>query len=93
MGQLYVVDPQKQRAVPIGTMPEVMHLKAPRFPHLRFEYHQRAKKVYLIRAGVLTDDGKETAAIIAHDVADEGAAHNAVLIFLRGYAAAKAEIL
>lgn len=66
---------------------KVYHLKTPTFPDLRFEYHEAKKNVYLIRATSPTHGEA-----IAHNIETEGAAHNAVLIWLRGYRAAKLEL-
>ena len=65
-----------------------LHLKQPRFPHLRFEYHQNSKKVYVVRVGVTPEVGVG----IADDITTEGGAQMAVLIWLRGYASAKSEL-
>ena len=55
------------------------------FPQFDFEWHPGTKRVYLIRKGVVPLIGEP----FAFEVEDEGAAHNAVLIFLRGYRAAR----
>ena len=66
----------------------IYHIKAPNAPQFRFEYHPQKKKIYLIRVGVKPEIGE----VFAHDVESEGAAHNAVLIWLRGYRTAKGEM-
>lgn len=69
-------------------LPErIYHIKAPNAPQFRFEYHPGIKKVYLIRVGAVPEIGE----MFAHEIETEGAAWNAVLIFLRGYRTAKAE--
>lgn len=67
---------------------KITHIKAPTFPGLRFEWHPQRKRIYLIRAGVTPEIGE----LIATDIETEGAAHNAVLIWLRGYRTAKGEM-
>lgn len=62
-------------------------VKNPRHPQFRFEWHEQAKRVYLVRLEVLPHMGDP----IAFDIADHGAAINAVMIWCRGYNAAKAE--
>lgn len=63
----------------------VFHLRSPAaFPHFRFEWHPGARRVYLIRLNVEPLMGEP----FAFEIDNEGAAWNAVLIFLRGYRAA-----
>jgi hypothetical protein len=62
----------------------VFHIKTPAFPQFRFEWHPGVKRVYIIRLGVEPLMGEP----FAYEIDDEGAARNAVLIFLRGYKAA-----
>lgn len=66
---------------------KIYHLKTPAFPEFRFEYHEAKKNVYLIRATSPTHGEA-----IANNIDTEGAANNAVLIWLRGYRAAKLEL-
>lgn len=66
---------------------KIIHIKAPNLPQFRFEWHPGIKKVYLIRVGTSPEIGE----MFAHEITTEGAAWNAVLIFLRGYRIAKAE--
>lgn len=66
---------------------KIVHIKAPNAPQYRFEWHPKIKKVYLIRVGAVPEIGE----MFAHEIETEGAAWNAVLIFLRGYRIAKAE--
>lgn len=65
----------------------IYHLKQPNFPQFRFEWHPLTRRVYLIRLAVEPLMGDP----IAFDIADYGAATNAVLIWLRGYREAMAE--
>jgi hypothetical protein len=60
---------------------KVYHIKQPNFPELRFEWHPQAKRVFTIRIG----GTPEVADVVALDIDNEGAAQNAVLIWLRGY--------
>lgn len=66
---------------------KIYHIKAPMAPQFRFEWHPKAKKVYLIVIGAEPEIGEA----FAHEIENEGAAWNAVLIWLRGYRTAKAE--
>lgn len=65
----------------------IFHIRQPAFPQFRFEWHPQTRKVYVIRLGVAPEIGEA----FAHEIADQGAATNAALIWLRGYRAAKAE--
>ncbi len=67
---------------------KVTWIKAANWPDFRFEYHPNAQNVYLIRLAVEPPIGQ----VIAFNIDNEGAAHNAVQIYLRGYRAAKLEI-
>lgn len=67
---------------------KIFHIKTPTFPEFRFEWHPQTKRVYLIRITAEQPIGEP----IAMEIETAGAAHNAVLIFLRGYRAAKAEL-
>jgi len=68
----------KEPVIPAGM---VAHIKQPSYPQFRFEWHPGTKTVYIIRIGRVPLIGDP----IAMNVEDQGAAHNAVLIFLRGY--------
>jgi len=59
-------------------------IKSPNWPDFRFEYHPKTKRVYLVRIGHKPEIGE----VFAFDIENEGQAHNAVLIWLRGYRAA-----
>ena len=64
----------------------IFHIKTPTVPQFRFEWHSN-RKVYLIRVGATPEIGE----LLATDIADAGAAHTAVALFLRGYRVAKGE--
>src|SRR5574341_318943 len=66
----------------------ILHIKTPNFPQFRFEYHPIKRRCYLIRVGAAPEIGE----VIAFNIENEGAAHNAVLIWLRGYRTAKGEM-
>lgn len=68
----------------------VLCLRQARFPHLRFEYHPVAQKVFIIRLDVKKGD-KPFAEIIGWQVKDSGTAWNIMLVWLRGYQHAMAE--
>ncbi len=68
---------------------EIMQIKAATFPGLRFEWHPGSKRVYVIRLGTMP----EFAEPFAFEIENSGAAHNAVLVWLRGYRAGKAAAL
>lgn len=59
----------------------VHHIRCPRLPQYRFEWHEQARRLYLVRLGVEPEVGE----IVAFDVDTHGAAINAVLIWCRGY--------
>lgn len=65
----------------------VYHIVQPELPHLRFEWHPDCKRVYAIRKGPPMDFAEP----FAFEIENSGAAHNTVLIYLRGYRAAEAE--
>jgi len=67
------------------TLGAILHIKQPRHPEFRFEWHPNSKKVYVIRIGVSPEVGE----ILAFDIDTHGGAINAVLIWTRGYAAAQ----
>lgn len=68
-------------------MERTFKISVPHEPGFRFEWHPAHKRLYLIRVGVLTSDGKEVGEPIAFDVENEGSAWNYALVFLRGYRA------
>lgn len=72
---------------PDGT--RIEHFRQPQLPQLRWEWHPQKKTVYVIYAGATPEIGQP----IAMDIDNHGAAWNAVLIFVRGYKTAKAELL
>ena len=77
---------------PCGPAPatgEIMQIKATTFPDLRFEWHPESKRVYVIRLGTTP----EFAEPFAFEIENSGTAHNAVLIWLRGYRAGQAAAL
>ena len=71
-------------------MADVLHLKQPSFPHLRFEWHPQTQRVYVIRLDTPPNE-PVIAEPFAWQVGNSGQAHNAVLIWLRGYKHATAE--
>ena len=60
---------------------QIQHIRAPRFPQLRFEWHPIKRKVYVIH---ITGE-QEHGVVVADAVEDKGQAHMSVLIWLRGY--------
>jgi len=60
---------------------DILHLRAPRHVGMRFEWHPRKRRVYLIRVGQVPEIGE----VIAFDIETHGDAINAVNIFLRGF--------
>lgn len=66
----------------------ICQIRQPAWPQFRFEWHPQSRKVYVIRLGMTPEIGEP----FAHEIRDQGAAVNAVLIWLRGYKAAKAEL-
>jgi hypothetical protein len=81
---LFGEDPSWEKPPLVGAM---VHLATPTYPDFRFEWHPGKKIVYHAR---LTSR-PVIAEAIAHAVETHGAAYNVVLIWLRGYRAAKAE--
>jgi hypothetical protein len=69
----------------------VLHLKQPNFPHLRFEWHPQTKRCYVIRLDTPPNE-PVIAEPFAWQVVNSGQAHNAVLVYLRGYKHAMAEM-
>lgn len=65
----------------------ILHFKPPKSPEVRFEWHPRVKRVYMIReqGAEETEGAVVHAEPIAYGVEDHGAAQNAVLIWMRGY--------
>lgn len=78
--------PALAKQIPLDA--QVYHLKQPNFPQFRFEFHTQSKRVYLIRLEQVPLMGDP----IAFEVTDYGMATNCVLIWLRGYREAKAEL-
>lgn len=77
-------------SIPGGGEPlpsRILQIKAPLLPHLRFEWHPGTRRVYVIRLGAVPLVGDP----IAFDIENHGQATNAVLIWTRGYRAARAE--
>lgn len=72
-------------AAPVGS--QVFLIKQAAFPDFRFEWHPEIKRVYLIRLNVPKE--QMMGEPFAFEIADQGAAINAVSIFLRGYRAAQ----
>lgn len=79
--------PQVARSV--GADTQIYHIKTPKFPQFRFEWHPTKTTVYLVRIGQVPEIGEP----IAENADDHGRAQMAVLIWLRGYRAAKAETI
>ncbi len=68
-------------------MPEkILQIRQPSMPELRFEWHSIAKRVYVIQVEQKPLMGNP----IAFEITCSGDAHNAVLVWLRGYHAGKA---
>jgi hypothetical protein len=65
----------------------IYHIGTPNLPQFRFEWHPDKKTVYLIDLHSTPLIGEA----IAFEVPNKGAAHNSVLIYLRGYRRAKGE--
>lgn len=66
---------------PTGGARKIWHIKAPRTPQYRFEWHPQKRIVYLVRIGSVP----EVAEAMAFNIETHGDAHNAVLIWLRGF--------
>ena len=60
---------------------QIKHIKAPRFPQFRFEWHPVSKKVYVVH---ITGE-QEHAAVVAEAIDTHAGAQMAILIWLRGY--------
>lgn len=74
-------DAINQRATLAG-MVYVLH--NPKMTHLRFEWHPAKEVVYMIRLDVPNGE-RLVGEPIAYHIQDHGAAHNAMLVFFRGY--------
>jgi hypothetical protein len=59
----------------------IAHFRLPLIPNVRFEWHPKSKRLYLIRLGQELEIGEP----IAYDVHDHGLAWNYVLVWSRGY--------
>lgn len=66
----------------------IYHIKSPATPHLRFEWHEGSKRLYLIRVGHVPERGE----LIAENVEDHGLAYNITNAWIRGYKSAKMEL-
>ena len=66
---------------------QIVHIKSPNWPEFRFEWHETAKNVFLIRSSAPTHGE-----MIAMNIETEGGAHNAVLVWLRGYRAGRSDV-
>lgn len=65
---------------PTGAGLDIFHIKAPKWPAYRFEWHPKERKLYLIRLAVEPPMGEA----IGVNIETHGDAYNAVQIFLRG---------
>jgi len=66
---------------PSGAAKDIYHIRNPKLPQYRFEWHPKLRKVYLVRVG----SNPEVGELMAFNVETHGDAHNAVLIWLRGF--------
>jgi hypothetical protein len=92
-GIIPVVVPPGPRApgLPFGhnhSVGSIYHLSTPNYPDFHFEWHSGRGRVYIIR--LLRDrhgspEPNQLGELIAFDINDHGSAHNAILIWLRGY--------
>ena len=64
---------------------KIIHIKQGNLPRYRFEYHPRAKRVYVIDIYVGAKTGKPVGNLIAYHIETEAHANNAVLTWCRGY--------
>jgi len=62
-------------------------IAAPLAMGLRFEWHPISRKCFMVRVGQKPEIGE----LFACEIENEGQAHNAVLIWLRGYRTAQGE--
>lgn len=63
----------------------IYHLGNPHLPEFRFEWHARLGKVYLVRKGKLSPDGREVGSPIAETVHDAEVARYVVGAWCIGY--------
>jgi hypothetical protein len=77
---------REQEPHPTGAGRDIYHLKTVSLPQYRFEWHPKKRIVYLIRVGTKPEIGEA----IAFNIETHGDAHNAVLIWSRGYAEGQA---
>jgi hypothetical protein len=87
MNTLTALPGQLRLQLPAPKPGQILRLHQPNHPDLHFEWHPETEKVYVIRLKILPHRGE----IVAFGVQDHGAAHNAVLTWLRGYGTAKHE--
>lgn len=69
--------------------PAIFKMRQSSLPQFGFEWHPGNKIVYVIDVEMGLRTGRATGNAIAFDVDTEGAAYNAMLIWCRGYKAAK----
>jgi hypothetical protein len=62
----------------------ILHIRQPNWPKFRFEWHPATKRVYYVH-----DRSPNVGRLLAMHIDSDGAAQNAVLIFLRGYQEAR----
>ena len=74
-------------AAPVA--PQIFHLRQGSLPQFRWEWHPAKQIVYLIDIEMGERTGRVVGNAIAHNIENEGAAWNAVLIWCRGYKAGK----
>lgn len=73
----------------VAAQPGILHIKQPRLPEYRFEWHMVKRNVYVIDVAMGERTGRVAGNAIAFGVENEGAAYNAVLIWVRGYFAGR----
>lgn len=71
---------------PTGAQRDIFHLRNPKLPQYRFEWHPKKRIVYLIRLGAKPEIGEA----MALDIVTHGDAINAVAIWGRGFAEGRA---
>lgn len=69
--------------------PTIRHMKQPRLPDYRFEWHIAKQNVYVIDIAAGERSGRVVGNAIAFNIENEGAANNAVLIWCRGFFAGR----
>ena len=69
--------------------PKVFHMRQGSLPQFRFEWHPVKQIVYVIDIAMGERTGRPTGNAIAHNIDNDGAAWNAVLIWCRGFKAGK----